>query len=476
MDRSLPGRPTDLLGLAVNSIADLANAIQRGERTAVETVGAALDAAEAAQPRLNIFISIDRDGAMARAEAIDREIALGTPVGPLAGVPIGLKDLIDQAGIATTNGAAFEADLPQASATVVGRLEAVGAVIIGRTGLHEFAFGFTSENPHFGPVRNPWDPNLSPGGSSGGSAAAEAAGIVPAAIGTDTGGSVRVPAALCGVVGLKVTHGRVPLTGVTPLAPSLDTVGPIARTVGDAAAIYTAIAGDEPSDPWSAPKSVDAVGGARDVSTVSIGIPKQWMPAPTDQVTADAFQDAVARLLDAGASIETVDESSLAITDAAGLAASAEIYRIHQDRWESDPERYGSDVAARLRKAEMVGLDVVVAAAAWDASARHSLARLFRRFDILITPTVGSTRKIIGEPDMDVDGERIFHRTVIAQNTWPVNRVGNPALALPIESAGTPPASLHLIGPRWGEARLLEIGLGLESSRVAGLGRPLPVA
>lgn len=454
------------------SIADLANAVQRGERSAVTTVGDALNAAEAAQPRLNAFTSIDRGGSLTRAEALDRRITAGESVGPLAGVPIALKDLIDQAGIPTTNGASFEPVVADTSATVVGRLEDAGAVIIGRTGLHEFAFGFTSENPHFGPVRNPWDPNLSPGGSSGGSAAAVAAGIVPAAIGTDTGGSVRVPAALCGVVGLKVTHGRVPLTGVTPLAPSLDTVGPIARTVGDLEAIYLAIAGDDPRDPWSVPRVVDSVGDLRELSTVRFGVPKQWMLAPTDQVTRDAFQAAVAGLLDAGASVETVDEPALTVTDAAGLASSGEIYRIHRDRWERHPERYGRDVGARLTKAGHVGLDVMVDAMAWDAGARHGLARLFERFDALITPTVGSTRKIIGEADMDIDGRAIFHRTVIAQNTWPVNRVGNPALALPIAAAGTPPASIQLIGPRWGEAGLLAIGRSLESAGVIGAGLP----
>ena len=456
----------------MSSIVDLANAVQSGERSAVETVEAALSAAEAAQARLNIFTSIDRSGAIARAEALDIRIGAGERVGPLAGVPIGLKDLIDQAGLPNTSGAAFEPPVPSSSATVVERLEAAGAVIIGRTGLHEFAFGFTSENPHFGPVRNPWDPTLSPGGSSGGSAAAVAAGIVPAAIGTDTGGSVRVPAALCGVVGLKVTHGRVPLTGVTPLAPSLDTVGPITRTVGDAVAVYSAMAGDDEADPWSAPRPVESVGEPRNPAGISIGIPKQWMLAPTDRPTRDAFQAVVARLVEAGASVETVDDPGLAITEVAGLASSGEILSVHRDRWESDPDRYGRDVAARLANAQSVDLDTMVDVVAWDAGARHALDRLFRHFDILITPTVGSTRKVIGEADIEIDGERIFHRTVIAQNTWPINRVGNPALALPIESGATPPASLQLIGPRWGEAGLLEIGLGLESAGIVGVGRP----
>jgi aspartyl-tRNA(Asn)/glutamyl-tRNA(Gln) amidotransferase subunit A len=460
----------------VPSIVDLTAAVRSGERSAVDSVDEALAAAEALQPRLNAFTSIDRPGAMARAEELDRRIVAGEDVGSLAGVPIGLKDLIDQSGIPNTNGAAFEPAVPDTSATVVDRLEAAGAVIIGRTGLHEFAFGFTSENEHFGPVRNPWDINLSPGGSSGGSAAAVSAGIVPAAIGTDTGGSVRVPAALCGVVGLKVTHGRVPLTGVTPLAPSLDTVGPITRTVADAAAVYAAIAGDDPHDPWAAPRPVGLAGEPRDPSTISIGIPKQWMLVPTDRITREAFHAALERLVGAGVSVETVDEPALAITDASALATSAEVFRVHRDRWARDADRYGRDVASRLRHAAAVGLDSVIDAMAWDAGARHALGRMFARFDVLITPTVGSTRKVIGQADMDIDGESIFHRLVITQNTWPVNRVGNPALALPIPSNGTPPASMQVVGRRWGESDLLEIGLGLESAGIVGVGPPPIVA
>ena len=453
-------------------IADLARAVRDGEVTAVQMVDAALDAAEASQPDLNAFTTIDRGGALASAARVDEQIARGHNPGPLAGVPIGLKDLIDQAGVTTTNGAVFDATAATESATVVQRLEKAGAIIIGRTGLHEFAFGFTSENQHFGPVRNPWDLSLSPGGSSGGSAAAVAAGVVPAAIGTDTGGSVRVPAALCGVVGLKVTHGRVPLTGTTPLAPSLDTVGPIARSVADATAIYLAIAGDDAADPWSAPMRVDRPGAPRDPSTLFVGVPRQWMEHPVDRVTRDAFRDVLERLAALGATIETLDEPILEITDAAANAASAEVYQVHKERWESDPDTYGSDVAARIRRAQTIGLDAAIGAMAWDAGVRHALDRIFGRFDLLITPTVGSTRKVIGEDNMDVDGERIFHRAVIAPYTWPVNRAGNPALALPIESEGTPPSSLQVIGPRWGESSLLAIGLGLEEAGIVKVDEP----
>jgi aspartyl-tRNA(Asn)/glutamyl-tRNA(Gln) amidotransferase subunit A len=456
----------------VASIAEIAGAIRSGESSAVERVRAALNAAEASQADLNGFITIDRVGALTAAARIDEHVAVGKNPGPLAGVPIGLKDLIDQAGVATTNGAVFETTPAAESATVVQRLEEAGAVIIGRTGLHEFAFGFTSENQHFGPVRNPWDLDLSSGGSSGGSAAAVAAGIVPAAIGTDTGGSIRVPAALCGVVGLKVTHGRIPLTGTTQLAPSLDTVGPLARSVADVSAIYLAIAGDDAADPWSAPVRVDRPGAPRDPSTLFVGVPRQWMEHPVDRITRDAFRDTLERLAALGATIETVDEPILEITEASANAAAAEVYQVHKERWESDPDRYGSDVAARIRRAQSIGLDAATDAMAWDAGVRHALDRIFGRFDVLVTPTVGSTRKVIGEDDMDIDGERIFHRAVIAQYTWPVNRAGNPALALPIESKGTPPSSLQMIGPRWGESSLLAIGLGLEEAGIVKVDKP----
>jgi len=228
---------------------DLAAEISRGEVTAVEAVEAHLAAIESAA-ELNAFTLVDSERALQRAADLDAMQAAGENPGPLAGVPVAIKDLIDHSGRLNTCGSSFYRETPGRSATIVERIEAAGGIVIGRTGLHEFAFGFSSENPWFGPVRNPWDPGTSPGGSSGGSGVAVSARLVPLAVGTDTGGSVRAPAALCGIVGLKVTHGRVPLTGVFPLAASLDTVGPMARTVADAALLYRVMAGDDPTDPW----------------------------------------------------------------------------------------------------------------------------------------------------------------------------------------------------------------------------------
>lgn len=196
------------------------------------------------------------------------------------------------------------------------------------------------------------------------------------------------------------------------------------------------------------------------------------MEHPVDRITRDAFRNTLDRLATLGATIETVDEPILEITEASANAAAAEVYQVHRERWESEPDKYGTDVAARIRRAQTIGLDAAIDAMAWDAGVRHALDRIFGRFDVLVTPTVGSTRKVIGDDDMDIDGERIFHRAVIAQYTWPVNRAGNPALALPIESDGTPPASLQVIGPRWGEASLLAIGLGLEEAGIVQVEEP----
>ena len=258
-------------------VESIVRAVHAGTRTAREVVEGYLETALARNPDLNAFTELDPDGALRQADRVDA----GPRTGPLDGVPIALKDLIDHAGHVTTAGSGFYRKEPAVSAPVVDRLEAAGAIIMGRTGLHEFAYGFSSENPWFGVVRNPWDRNQSPGGSSGGSAAAVAARMAPAAIGTDTGGSVRTPAALCGVVGLKVTHGRVPLTGVFPLAGSMDTVGPLATTSGDCRILYRAMKGFDRSDPWSTPADTapERLGSLEGLRTA---VPVAWLDRGAD--------------------------------------------------------------------------------------------------------------------------------------------------------------------------------------------------
>ena len=432
----------------------IADDVRAGRRSAVDVVDAYLDRSER-RADLNAYTLIDRDGVIARASTIDAQVAAGEDPGPLAGVPVALKDLIDQAGLPTTCGSGFYRNVPDRSATVVDRLEKAGAVIIGRTGLHEFAYGFSSENHWFGPVRNPWDPGTSPGGSSGGSAAAVAAGLAPVAIGTDTGGSVRVPAAMCAVVGLKVTHGRVPLTGVFPLAASHDTVGPLARSVPDVALVYGQIAGYDAADPWSVPHPDGVADGS--LTGLRVGVPREWIDsAPMDSHVAAAFDDALAMLSRSGAVVTDIAAGWLTPQPHTSDAVSAQAAQVHRPWFGHEP--YGPEVAERLAAASAVTIDQYLDAQRWIAHLRNRAAVLFREVDILATPTVAATRKRIGEPLI----EGVHYITVLSWFTSLINHLGVPALTAPLRAPGAPPPSLQLIGPWWSERRILALGETLE--------------
>jgi aspartyl-tRNA(Asn)/glutamyl-tRNA(Gln) amidotransferase subunit A len=445
---------------------DIAARVASGEVTATSVAEAALAAVDAAA-ELNLFTLVDHDGATTAARRVDETVASGAHPGPLAGVPVVIKDLIDQRGLPTTCGSSFYREIPERSATVVDRLQAAGAVIIGRAGLHEFALGFSSENQWFGPVRNPWDPSTSPGGSSGGSAAAVAAGVVPIGIGTDTGGSVRVPAALTGCTGLKVTHGRVPLTGVFPVAPSLDTVGPITADVADAAAVYAVIAGSDGLDPWAEPAAVEAPAGAANLAALTIGVPHPWVDRPLERLVADGFARALDRLADGGARIVHLDIPAFdpELMPVAVLAEAAAVHR----RWlEEDPTRYGDEVRRRIEMAMEPGADEVAAASEWRQGVIDAASAAFDAVDVLLTPATAARRKVIGEPTVDAgDGPEPYGRAL----SWfcsLVNQMGCPALAAPLVFDGDPPPSLQVIAPWRAEARLLEVGLGLEAAGLIG--------
>ena len=433
--------------------------LRRGERTVRDTVHGSIITIEAQQERLNTAILIDGERALERADALDEA---GETSGPLAGVPIALKDIIDHEGRPTTSGSSFHAPVPEHSATVVERLEAAGAVIVSRTNLHEFAYGFSSENPWFGPVRNPIDTNTSAGGSSGGSAAAVAAGQVPIAIGTDTGGSVRVPAALCGVYGLKVTHGRIPLTGVFPLAASLDTVGPIASTVGDLVVAYQVMSGYDPGDPWSALRPQTSPGSARpDLSGIRIAIPLPWIDdAPTSEPVAEAFAEAVTRLSALGADVETVTDPLIALPGHLVDLSAAEAASVHRD-WFEEGREYGADVYERLEYAMGLGSDDYVAAHAWRVQVQRRFEHLFASHDLVITPATGVTSKTIGQDMVPTIGGDVFYRKALSYFTALVNVSGGPALVGPLATDGAPPPALQIIGPEWSEHRLLDVAATL---------------
>jgi aspartyl-tRNA(Asn)/glutamyl-tRNA(Gln) amidotransferase subunit A len=448
-------------------VTAIATAVADGVVSAAEVVADYLKRAERTQKTINAFTLIERDAATAAAAKIDRRLAAGEGAGPLAGVPVAIKDLIDHAGRPNTAGSNYPAPVPDETSPVVSRLEGAGAIIIGRTGLHEYAFGFSSENHWFGPVRNPWDPSLSPGGSSGGSGAAVAAGAAAAALGTDTGGSVRVPAALCGVVGLKVTHGRVPLTGVFPLAPSLDTVGPLARTIGDASAIYQVIAGFDRTDPWSAPRPVHALQGPLAVADLTLGVPHPWVDLRQTEPIAASFAATIDAVRRAGARIIDLDLPDLVPGPQIEASVYPEVALIHDERWHAHPETYGPDVSQRLGEVFDIDSTRYIAAHEWRARIRHDIEASLRECDFLMTPAVAANAKPIGEEMIDVAGKSVSYRPYLSRYSALVNHAGLPAIVLPLDMDGAPPPSVQFIARPWDEHRLLEMGLALEQHGIS---------
>ena len=453
------------------SASTIARSVADGDASAVCVVSDHLDRI-AADSDLNIYTVVDAERALSRAHGLDVARQKGATPGPLEGVPIALKDLIDHEGHTTTAGSSFYRHRATTSAMCVQRLEAAGAIVIGRTGLDEFAFGFSSENHWFGPVRNPWDPTTSPGGSSGGSAAAVACGHAPIGIGTDTGGSVRVPASLCGVVGLKVTHGRVPLSGVFPLAASLDTVGPITRTVDDAELVFEVMAGHDPADPWSAAMPLE---GRTDVDLTGLrfGVPSPWIDRPLGEDVRDGFHGALERIAAAGAEIVGVYDPVVAPPGMINEAAYGEVASVHRLWWDNHPDRYGPRVAERLAVAMRVAVDEYVRALAWRSGLHNAVQRLLLDVDVLITPTTAVSRKTIGVDDVDTELGAEEYRRAVSWFSALVNHARLPALAMPITAAGDPPPSLQIIASPFTERRLLAVGRALESAGIVGF-RPPP--
>ena len=422
----------------------------------VSRVQSALDAAHASQETLNAFTELDDERALIRTEAIKASIEDAGESMSLAGIPIGLKDLIDQEARTTTAGSAFYRKTPERSATVVTRLESAGAIVIGRTGLHEFAFGFSSENPHFGPVRNPWDTDTSPGGSSGGSAAAVAAGITPVAIGTDTGGSVRVPAALCGCYGLKVTQGRIPLDGVFPLVGSIDTVGPIADSIDGLDLSYRAMSGERGEEP--------APGRLR------LGIPQPWTSeAPLSDDVGAVFESTLTALAALGHSVVTVEIPGVVPSPELVNAIADEVSAVHRSFREQGLP-YGDDVAKRVDDCLAKTPEQHQEGREWQQMIRTKFAEGFHEVDLMITPTTPVMRKLIG---VDMIGDR-HYRAVLSWFSAVVNHALLPAIALPLIGSGAPPVSLQAIGPLGSETGLIAFGRSLERAGLVGF-TPAPI-
>lgn len=410
--------------LTLLTIAEAGRMLRAKEVRSVELAEACIARIEAVEPSLNAFITRTPELALAAARAADTELAAGLDRGPLHGIPIAIKDLCATRGVRTTAGSAILADwVPGHDATVVTKLREAGAVPLGKLNLHEFAYGVTSNNPHYGPVRNPFDTRCHPGGSSGGSGAAVAAGECFAAIGTDTGGSIRIPAALCGIVGLMPTYGLVSRAGVTPLSWSLDHVGPLARTVEDAARFLNEIAGFDPADPGSArcPGFDAAAELGRDIRGIRVGVPRSQVEGVQPGVAA-AFEAALGVLRHLGALVVDVE---IPLLDA-GLRLNilqAEAAAYHA-RWLREcPEKYGEDVRALL----LWGMTFTAVDYINDLRVRREFTAQVRRVmeavDVIAMPTCPAVTCPI---DSTADGAYRYGAL-----TGPWDHTGQPVISVP---------------------------------------------
>lgn len=442
------------------SLEEIATRIRERELSAEETVRACLERIERLEPQLGAFITVTSDAALDAARSADRAIATGAS-GRLFGVPIAVKDLFDTAGVRTTAGSKIFADrVPSEDAEVVRRLVENGAIVIGKTNLHEWAFGVTTQNPHFGPTRNPWDLSRIPGGSSGGSGAALAAGFCYGALGSDTGGSIRIPASLCGIVGLKPTFGRVSVRGSVPLAWGLDHAGPMARNVRDTALLYAAIAGYDGDDPTSVDVVVEdplkeIESGVRGLR---LGLPRQHFFAGADPEIADAVREAAGVLEREGARVEEMDlprTDELLSTQTAIIGTEAAAF--HRDRMRDRPQDFGADVLARLRRGERVTGAEYALARRTQLEIRQAWALVLKDYDAVLTPTTA-----IAAPPAEGE-DALAQAARLTARTSPFNLTGLPAISVPCgRTSDGLPIGLQIAGGPWGESRVLRIARSYE--------------
>ena len=451
------------------SIEDAGRQIASGSLSPVELTQAYLERIEWLNPRVNAFITVTAEQALARARVLESELAAGRTRGPLHGIPVALKDNIDTIGVRTTAASALFAErVPSEDAEVVRRLSDAGAVFLGKLNMHEFAYGGTSVVSHYGPVRNPWDLDYSPGGSSGGSAAAVAARMCAGALGTDTAASVRMPAAFCGVVGFKATYGLASIRGIIPLSETHDHVGPLCRSVADCALVMTALTGFDPLDPASiraeSENYYDAIG--RDVSTFRIGIPREPFFADLDPEIAAAVDRAIAVLADMTSAVTDV---TLPAVDS-GPVLLADIYAYHAE-YVADPERsklYHPLTLSRILDGSNIPLAAYVESRRQMAIARNTVADVFANVDVLVTPVTMAMPRTVDGALAEATSE-----ITLIRNTLPFNALGIPTISVPcgFSRAGLP-MGLQISGPRLGEARVLALAHAYEQATEWHLRQP----
>jgi aspartyl-tRNA(Asn)/glutamyl-tRNA(Gln) amidotransferase subunit A len=454
--------------IAYATIRELGARYRARELSPVEVTTALLARIEKLDPALHAFVTPTADRALADARAAEAALRRGD-ARPLLGVPVAHKDIYLTRGIRTTGGSALLADwVPDEDATCVRRWQDAGTVLLGKLITHEFAFGIQFPGHRFAAARNPWNTAHIPGGSSSGSGAALAAGLVYGATGSDTGGSIRGPAAFCGIVGLKPTYGRASRRGVLTLSWTLDHTGPMARTVEDCAYLLQAMAGHDPDDPASSRAPVDDYLAplGRDVRGLRVGVPRNYFFEDIDPEVARAFEEALVTLRGLGAEVRDLEIPSLAATHSFLLILMAEAWAYHERDLRAHPELYGDVVRERIQAGALVTAGEYVQAQRIRARICAETAEVLRTVDVLATPT---TPKPATPFSVAHDPELGFPRS----NMPPFNITGLPALALPCGfSAAGLPLSLQLAGRPFEEATVLRLGHAYERATAWHTRRP----
>ncbi len=465
--------------LSEMTVLELEQAIRARSVSPVEALQASLRKIDEQNARLNAVVFTDAERAMQAATAAEREISAGRWNGPFHGVPILHKDLFQTRGMPTTAGSNVLRDfVPDQDAKVVTQMAQAGAVLVGKTNTHEFAYGPTNEVSAFGPVRNPWDITRISGGSSGGSAAAVCAGMVPLATGSDTGGSIRIPAACCGVSGLKPTYGAVSRAGIIPLCWSMDHAGPIARTAIDLA-LFMSVASTCPiSEQLASPETIASPGfamSADELKGLRIGIPRAYFYERAQEGVAAAVETALQVFEAAGAEVLEVDIPEMEKSAAAALVIYlAEALAYHETSLREHATLYSDQVKTFLEVGEQVLACDYIRAQRFRAVLGERLASLMaQQIDFLAMPTIAITPTKLGNPDVFIRGSQEAVFGAILRNTEPFNLTGLPALALPcgLSPEGLP-ISLQVVGPAFSDARLLRLGAAFQKETDWHLARP----
>lgn len=448
------------------TIQEAGRALREGKTSCVALVNACLEAIARLNPDLNAFITVTADAARARAVELDDELANGVDRGPLHGIPIAHKDLICTKGELCTSGSRIFADYrPDYDATVAVRLREAGTVCLGKTGLHEIAYGITSANPHFGVIRNPHDRERIPGGSSGGSGVAVATGMALMATGTDTGGSIRIPASFCGTVGLKPTYGRVSRYGVRPLGMSLDHIGPLTRSVRDAAIALHAMSGYDDRDPSSshAPSLEYVPPSPCSIAGVRIGLPQNYFFDAVMPEVRGAVEHAARLCESLGARVLPVKVPDVdALNVAARVILLAEATAIFEPHLHNR-DKFGEDVLALLDQGRLIPATDYVNAQRLRRFLAQEWRFIFSGVDCLFTPTTPMPAPLIGQKQIELDGHTDDTRLAATRFMRGINVLGLPALSIPCgKSAAGLPIGLQIIGRAFQEHTVLRVGAAVE--------------